>query len=84
MPDKLLYCYELIREVVKEMKFEFDVSNMKCGGCVSAVKTALNELDETEVIDVNLDKHFAVVESLKPAQEIAGVITAAGFPAEVK
>ena len=79
-----MYCYELIREVVKEMKFEFDVSNMKCGGCVSAVQTVLNKLDETEVIDVNLDKHSAVVESLKPAQEIADVIAAAGFPAEVK
>ncbi|MDH5393108.1 MAG: heavy-metal-associated domain-containing protein [Gammaproteobacteria bacterium] len=63
------------------MKYEFDVSNMKCGGCVDAVKTALNELDETEVIDVSLDEHKAVVESSKTAEEVAAVIIAAGFPA---
>ena len=62
----------------------FNVSNMKCGGCVSVVTTALNELGDTEVIEVNLEEHQAVVSSSKPAQEIAGAITAAGFPAEPK
>jgi copper chaperone CopZ len=62
----------------------FDVSNMKCAGCVSAVKMALNEMGETEVIEVSLEEHQAVVKSSKTAKEIADVITAAGFPAEPK
>ena len=61
-----------------------NITGMKCGGCVSAVKTALGELEETEVIEVSLDEHKAVVKSAKTSQEIADVVTAAGFPAEPK
>lgn len=63
-------------------KLIFDVSNMKCGGCTSAVAEALNALDDTNVVEVSLDNHKAVVNSSKSSDEIAAVITAAGFPAE--
>ena len=59
----------------------FNVSNMKCGGCVSAVESALNELEDTEVINVSLDEHQAIVKSSKSSKEIADVISSAGFPA---
>ena len=62
----------------------FNVSNMKCGGCVSAVESALNELEDTEIINVSLDEQQAIVKSSKPSKEISDVISAAGFPAEAK
>ena len=64
--------------------YEFDISNMKCGGCVSVVEAALKELSDTEVIEVSLENHNAVVITSKTAEEIADVITAAGFPAAQK
>lgn len=67
-----------------ENQYVFEVSNMKCDGCVSTVMTVLNELSNTDVIEVSLEGHQAVVKSSKSAQEIAGVITAAGYPAELK
>ena len=63
-------------------KLIFEVSNMKCGGCVSAVTQALQALDSTEVVDVSLEQHQAVVLSALSAEDIAAVITSAGFPAE--
>lgn len=65
-------------------KYTFNVSNMKCGGCVSSVQTALNELDGTEVIDISLEGNKAVVRSEKSVQDIINVLTAIGFPASEK
>lgn len=68
----------------KKTEQYFNVLNMKCSGCVSAVTTALNELDDTEVIEVNIEERQAVVNSSQPALHIADTITASGFPAEPK
>ncbi len=59
----------------------FSIKGMKCGGCVSAVETALNELGNVDDITVSLEQHQASVSSSRPADEIAQAITAAGFPA---
>jgi len=64
-------------------KLVFDVSNMKCGGCTSAVTDALNALDDTDVVEVSLDNHQAVVMSSLPADKVAAAITASGFPASL-
>lgn len=69
---------------MNEKKYIFNVSNMKCGGCVSAVQTALNELDGTEVVEVSLEENKAVVRSEKSVQDIINVLTAIGFPASEK
>ena len=62
-------------------KMIFDVSNMKCGGCSSAVTDALKALDDTEVVEVSLERHQAVVMSSLSAEKVAEAITASGFPA---
>lgn len=64
------------------MRQIFNVQNMKCGGCVSAVKKALEALDEVESVDVDLDAGKVTVEGDFDVASIAGVITAAGYPAE--
>jgi len=67
----------------EQQQQRFNVENMKCGGCVSAVTEALQALDKTEVIDVSLEKHHAVVKSALAAEEIVAAISHAGFPAEL-
>ncbi|VAW94794.1 Lead, cadmium, zinc and mercury transporting ATPase; Copper-translocating P-type ATPase [hydrothermal vent metagenome] len=61
--------------------FTFSIEGMKCGGCVSAVETALNELGNVDDIKVSLEQHQVTVSSSRAADEIAQAITAAGFPA---
>lgn len=70
-------------------KLIFDVKNMKCGGCVSAIEAALAEIDGVKEIQVSLDAHQASVTSTladdlagdQLADSIAKVISDAGFPA---
>ena len=72
-------------------KLIFDVKNMKCGGCVSAIEAALAEIDGVKEIEVSLDRHQATVVSTLAddlagdhvAESIAKVITDAGFPATI-
>jgi len=64
--------------------FSFEIEGMKCGGCVSAIETALNILGDVENVCVSLDKHQVTLLSTRTAAEIAQVITAAGFPASQK
>ena len=61
----------------------FSIEGMKCGGCVSAIEKALNELGDVENIQVSLEQHQATVSSSRSAEEIAQAITAAGFPATI-
>ena len=61
----------------------FSVENMKCGGCVTAIETALNTLDGVYDINVSLENKQATVTSTKSEEEIAKTITEAGFPASL-
>jgi len=67
----------------EKSKLIFDVSNMKCSGCSSAVTDAIKALDDTEVIEVSLENHQAVVMSSLSVEKVAEAITASGFPAVV-
>eukprot|EP00958_Prasinococcus_capsulatus_P017357 scaffold1950_cov366-Prasinococcus_capsulatus_cf.AAC.7 len=66
-----------------------------CGGCAAAVKRALEAQDEVEVARVNFATENAVVAVKKDAgttadklkalaEKLAGVVTAAGFPAKAR
>lgn len=37
------------------MKQQFEVENIKCGGCVNSIKTALLKLEGVETIEVDKD-----------------------------
>ena len=62
-------------------KLIFKVEKMKCGGCVSAIETALNTLDGIDEVNVSLETHQASVNTTQSADVIAKVISDAGFPA---
>jgi len=63
---------------------KFSVSNMKCGGCVANVKKALEGVDGVDNVEISLEDAEAVVTGSADAQTIAGIITDAGYPAEVR
>ncbi len=62
-------------------QISFSVSNMKCGGCVSAVESALKEVSGIEDIKVGLEEPQVTVSSSMPAADIAKIISDAGYPA---
>lgn len=64
------------------MKQQFKVQNMKCMGCVSAVKAAVEPLSGVSAVEVDLEGGQAVVEGEFDVAEVAAAITAAGYPAE--
>jgi copper chaperone CopZ len=64
------------------MKQQFKVQNMKCMGCVSAVKAAVEPLPGVSAVEVDLEGGQAVVEGEFDVAEVAAAITAAGYPAE--
>ena len=59
----------------------FNVSNMKCAGCVSSVEQALLAVEGVESAEVNLDDANAKVAGNAVLQDLLNASTDAGFPA---
>ncbi len=59
----------------------FHVENMKCGGCVAAVKEALEKLPGVEAVEVDLAGAQATVRGDVDAQAVVEALKAAGYPA---
>lgn len=64
------------------MKQVYRIQNMKCMGCVSAVKAALEPLDGVKAVEVDLEGASATVEGDFDIANVSRVITDAGYPAE--
>ncbi|MBN3850731.1 heavy-metal-associated domain-containing protein [Paraburkholderia sp. Ac-20342] len=58
---------------------EFVIPDMACGGCAKAVAHALNRIDPTARIDIDVAVKIARVTSALPAQRFVDAIEAAGF-----
>ena len=59
--------------------YEFNVSDMTCGHCVSSVTKAVKDLDAQAKVEISLaDKRVSVRSSVSP-QEIAEAIKQAGY-----
>lgn len=59
----------------------FNVSKMKCAGCVSSVEQALLAVDGVESAEVSLDDATATVTGNAPQQDLLKAAIDAGFPA---
>lgn len=65
----------------------FNVDKMTCGSCVSNIQRALKELDGVGAVEVSVTAGRSQVEYDRQrveAETIAGVITAAGYPATLR
>ncbi|SIT48202.1 Copper chaperone CopZ [Paraburkholderia ribeironis] len=58
---------------------EFNVADMSCGGCASAVSRAITNLDPAAKVEIDLAAKTVKVESALEQEQIAGAIEEAGF-----
>jgi copper chaperone len=61
--------------------YEYDIPDMSCGHCVSAVEKAIKAADPKASAEVDLMKRRALVTSAVDPQAIAAAIDEAGYPA---
>ena len=57
----------------------FNVQDMTCGHCVSVITKAVMAEDENATIEIDLPAKTVKIESTKPAEKFAEVITEAGY-----
>jgi len=63
---------------------KFSVPDMTCGHCKMTIQKAVLDADDGADLAFDLDKHEVEVDSVLGAEELAGVIKAAGYtPAEI-
>lgn len=63
------------------MRTKYSVKNMKCMGCVSTVKKALEEIPGIQSAEVDLETALATVEGDVDQSIILEILTEAGYPA---
>jgi copper chaperone CopZ len=59
----------------------YQISNMKCGGCVAAAQAAVEPLPGVESVSIDLDSASGVVTGDADPQQVIDALTAAGYPA---
>ena len=67
-------------------EFVFEVSDMSCGGCVNAVKSALTRVEGVQEAEVSLEDKTArvVSEDAVSAGQLVAAVEAAGYSASVE
>jgi len=64
-------------------QMEFDVENVKCGGCASAIADGLKPLDGVEEVEVNIENgHLSIRANAASKEAILDKLTTLGFPAK--
>ena len=58
---------------------EFNVPDMSCGGCASAISRAIANLDPAATVDIDVAAKTMKVRSALKQVQIASAIEAAGF-----
>ncbi|MCC8403557.1 heavy-metal-associated domain-containing protein [Paraburkholderia sp. MMS20-SJTN17] len=58
---------------------EFEVKDMSCGGCASAITRAVANVDPAARLDVDISSKIVKIDSVLPPQRLAAAIEAAGF-----
>lgn len=61
----------------------FNVSNVKCGGCVNRCETALKKLPSFESAQFDISANTVAVRGYLDPQAVIEVLTQAGYPASV-
>ena len=61
----------------------FQVENMKCNGCVAAVRGALEKLEGIESVEVSLESKTAEVTGRVDIAAVEKALTELGYPAKL-
>jgi len=62
------------------MTIQFNVPDMSCGHCKSAIETALRALDPLVEIEFDMQSRTIAVDSDASAENISAALQQAGFP----
>jgi copper chaperone len=60
----------------------FQVNDMTCGHCASAISRALASVDRTARLDIRIQEKLVRIESQAPATKLAQTIQDAGYTAQ--
>ena len=63
------------------MSTRYKVENMKCNGCVTTVKDALDQLPGNNNVSVDLESAIAEIDGDVDSGEVENVLAALGYPA---
>ncbi|GBU14978.1 heavy metal transporter [Polaromonas sp.] len=59
---------------------EFDIPNMTCGHCASSITKALQQLDASASISIDLPTKKITLQTTATRQTVASALTEAGYP----
>ncbi|MDO8719104.1 MAG: heavy-metal-associated domain-containing protein [Polaromonas sp.] len=59
---------------------EFDIPAMSCGHCVKAITEALQVLDASAKVSVDLPAKKVTIDTAQDRVTVAAALTAAGYP----
>ena len=62
------------------MQEQFDVLNIKCGGCINTIRDGLSELDGVNEVTASLDGEVSVEGAALDRAVIAEKLASLGFP----
>jgi len=57
-----------------------EVENIKCGGCMNSIKTALMKLEGVAQVEVDKDKELITVEASTERDVLAATLSNLGYP----
>ena len=59
---------------------EFDIANMRCGHCASAITKTVKSLDPTAKVEVDLGQKKVRIETTEVRAALAQALEQAGYP----
>ena len=60
---------------------EFNVPDMSCGHCTAAIENSVTAADPSAAVHCDLPARRVRIESTRTAEELSGVLRAAGYEA---
>ncbi|MFQ5642302.1 MAG: heavy-metal-associated domain-containing protein [Thiogranum sp.] len=63
------------------MSYEFEVDNIKCGGCAGTIVKRLGELEGVDAVDVNVEQGVVRVDGDDSARSsVSALLATLGYP----
>ena len=62
------------------MKSDFEVENIKCGGCMNRIKSSINNIDGVEAVTISLKLESITVEGTFDREKIIAKLNELGYP----
>lgn len=79
--QSLYFFFLIIRQKVKPMKLEFQVQNVKCQGCASAIREGLGQHPQVREVRVDVPTGQVIVETTEDVRkELNRMLKELGYP----